>query len=160
MNPVAGWYADPAGSELVRYWDGSAWTEHTAPKPVQIPPAPPAPPQLQYAYAQAPYQPGVATLGARPQYVVAVPAKNSKATRALVWAIISLIINPFALPSILGIVFGVQGLGVATQMEEAGLPNAGRGRAISAIIVGSIGVVFFIILMAFYIPELVGRQTA
>ena len=27
----AGWYPDPNGAPLQRYWDGSAWTENTAP---------------------------------------------------------------------------------------------------------------------------------
>ena len=27
-NPAAGWYPDPQGQGL-RWWDGSAWTEHT-----------------------------------------------------------------------------------------------------------------------------------
>lgn len=27
----AGWLADPTNSALMRYWDGNAWTEHTAP---------------------------------------------------------------------------------------------------------------------------------
>ena len=26
----AGWYADPSGRFELRYWDGSAWTEHVA----------------------------------------------------------------------------------------------------------------------------------
>jgi uncharacterized RDD family membrane protein YckC len=26
----AGWYADPSGQTRLRYWDGSAWTEHTS----------------------------------------------------------------------------------------------------------------------------------
>lgn len=29
--PPAGWYANPEGSGQLRYWDGSGWTEHTAP---------------------------------------------------------------------------------------------------------------------------------
>ncbi len=148
MNPEAGWYADPAGSELVRYWDGTNWTEHTSPPPTAAPPAPPQ--QPAYAYAQAPSRPGVATAGAYPQYVIAVPAKNSLATRALVWAIISLVINPIALPSIMAIVFGSQALGVASQMEQAGLPNSARGRAISAIVVGSVGALIFVILAVYY----------
>ncbi|SDQ06234.1 DUF2510 domain-containing protein [Leucobacter chromiiresistens] len=41
--PAAGWYADPAGSGLLRYWDGRAWTEHLAP----------AAPQTPYAATQA-----------------------------------------------------------------------------------------------------------
>jgi hypothetical protein len=27
----AGWYADPQDATLLRYWDGSSWTEHRAP---------------------------------------------------------------------------------------------------------------------------------
>ncbi len=30
-GPSAGWYADPAGSGGLRYWDGSGWTEHVTP---------------------------------------------------------------------------------------------------------------------------------
>jgi hypothetical protein len=28
--PPAGWYPDPGGNGHQRYWDGTAWTEHTA----------------------------------------------------------------------------------------------------------------------------------
>lgn len=28
----AGWYPDPSGGKLQRYWDGTEWTEHTAPQ--------------------------------------------------------------------------------------------------------------------------------
>jgi Protein of unknown function (DUF2510) len=30
-GPPAGWYPDPQGLARLRYWDGAAWTEHTAP---------------------------------------------------------------------------------------------------------------------------------
>lgn len=30
--PPANWYPDPTDPSLQRYWDGAAWTEHTAPK--------------------------------------------------------------------------------------------------------------------------------
>jgi uncharacterized Tic20 family protein len=37
-GPPAGWYPVDGGGQ--RYWDGSAWTEHTAPGPQPVPPAP------------------------------------------------------------------------------------------------------------------------
>ncbi|MFE2428812.1 phospholipid scramblase-related protein [Streptomyces sp. NPDC059373] len=50
-NTPAGWYADPHGTpNLLRYWDGSQWTEHThAGQPqAQVPPQQQAPQQGQY----------------------------------------------------------------------------------------------------------------
>ncbi|RIJ08537.1 DUF2510 domain-containing protein, partial [Clavibacter nebraskensis] len=29
----AGWYADPAGSDRLRWWDGTRWTDHLADAP-------------------------------------------------------------------------------------------------------------------------------
>lgn len=37
----AGWYADPAGSPLLRWWDGDAWTDHLAPASGPGAPLPP-----------------------------------------------------------------------------------------------------------------------
>ncbi|MFB8085345.1 phospholipid scramblase-related protein [Streptomyces sp. NPDC055992] len=59
-NVSAGWYPDPHGApQLLRYWDGSQWTEHTNPAdgdqaqaPAQVPAQPQAP-----AQAQTPQQP-------------------------------------------------------------------------------------------------------
>lgn len=31
QSPPANWYPDPDRPDLQRYWDGTAWTEHTAP---------------------------------------------------------------------------------------------------------------------------------
>ncbi len=33
--PPAAWYPDPSGQPILRWWDGAAWTEHTAPLPGQ-----------------------------------------------------------------------------------------------------------------------------
>ena len=35
----AGWYDDEADADAIRYWDGSAWTPHTAPKATDDPSA-------------------------------------------------------------------------------------------------------------------------
>lgn len=37
MNP--GWYDDPQAFGWLRYWDGNAWTRHTAPRPPGFQPA-------------------------------------------------------------------------------------------------------------------------
>lgn len=48
-NVSAGWYPDPHGApQLLRYWDGSQWTEHTNPADGQQ--------QAAQAHAQAPHQ--------------------------------------------------------------------------------------------------------
>ncbi|MET7366521.1 phospholipid scramblase-related protein [Streptomyces sp. NPDC005566] len=57
-NIPAGWHPDPHGApQLLRYWDGSQWTEHT--HPAQAPAAGQAPAAVQAA-AQAPVQPQAA----------------------------------------------------------------------------------------------------
>jgi len=38
--PAPGWYADPARPGMLRYWDGTAWTEHQAPGSTSTRPAP------------------------------------------------------------------------------------------------------------------------
>lgn len=43
-NPAANWYPDPQDPNQLRYWDGSQWTEHRAPRQ---PPGQVDPPRLQ-----------------------------------------------------------------------------------------------------------------
>ena len=53
MAAAANWYSDPADPSRLRWWDGGAWTEHTAPVPTQPAPATGAyapVPGIQYAY--------------------------------------------------------------------------------------------------------------
>lgn len=52
----SGWYDDPANPDNIRYWDGVAWTNHTAPKKVPAPPV--APPPSTSSAPNAPGAPG------------------------------------------------------------------------------------------------------
>lgn len=38
-TPPAGWYADPYGADVWRYWDGTQWTDHVAPRSLEQTPA-------------------------------------------------------------------------------------------------------------------------
>jgi hypothetical protein len=49
----AGWYPDAQDPQLLRYWDGAAWTEHTAPRFEDAPDAQPTAPGHEAA-AQPP----------------------------------------------------------------------------------------------------------
>jgi len=48
VTAEAGWYADPQDAARLRYWDGSVWTEHTAPG--SLPPPPSAAPRSINVY--------------------------------------------------------------------------------------------------------------
>lgn len=50
----AGWFTDPSGSGRLRYWDGSAWTEHYAPGAATPPTAAYPTPTATYPTPQAP----------------------------------------------------------------------------------------------------------
>ncbi|MCX4531286.1 phospholipid scramblase-related protein [Streptomyces sp. NBC_00841] len=72
-NVSAGWYPDPHGApQLLRYWDGSQWTEHTNPAGGQQPQAT-AQPQ---APAQAPAQFQMPHQQAAPQHQQAAPQQQ------------------------------------------------------------------------------------
>ncbi|MDX3230518.1 phospholipid scramblase-related protein [Streptomyces sp. ME19-01-6] len=83
-NTPAGWYADPQGTpNLLRWWDGAQWTEHTHPgQPGQVPQqqAPVADPariqhQVQQKAGVAPVYAGGGTLFSEPVLVVNQKAK-------------------------------------------------------------------------------------
>jgi hypothetical protein len=49
----AGWYPDPNVTGSQRYWDGAAWSEHTAPAGETAPTPPVAPPQAQAQFQRS-----------------------------------------------------------------------------------------------------------
>lgn len=59
MNAQAGWYRDPSVTGQLRYFDGSAWTEHVQADPQSVVIQQVAPPSVQQPYqpVQQPYQP-------------------------------------------------------------------------------------------------------
>lgn len=39
-NPPPAWYPDPTNKDHWRYWHGTAWSRHTAPRSLPSPPSP------------------------------------------------------------------------------------------------------------------------
>jgi hypothetical protein len=52
----AGWYNDPAGSGHLRWWDGTAWSAHLAPRPAPAAVSVPAAAPLPVAEPYVPFQ--------------------------------------------------------------------------------------------------------
>lgn len=127
--PAPGWYPHPAhlGSEL--FWDGSAWTERSRPS------APPAPvygtPGSVAPDATA--NPYSSTSAERP-----AAGRNPMAVASLVLGILSILVNPLFVPSILAIVFGSRGRAAASVAGGGGLATAGLVTGIVGIVVGSL----------------------
>ena len=104
-----GWYADPAGAPVERWWDGTAWAGQTRP----------------YSALAQP-------LG-RPVL------KNTHATVGLVLGIVALLANSFLLVSLAALVLSVLGLNRAGQLVTAGYAPVGRGRAVAGIVLSLMG---------------------
>ena len=74
-NAVApGWYADPSGSGVPRWWDGTAWTAHVAPGH-EVPVSPgTAPPAADSHYTVH----GYSQVQAHPDAAAVVPSEDPK----------------------------------------------------------------------------------
>jgi hypothetical protein len=102
----AGWYADPAGSPQLRWWDGSGWTDHLqAPAAQTTGTSSPAP-----AYSSAPAYASAPSYAAAPAYAYpagaepTVPA-GTPAYGPFIWVItllplITLLMLPLALGTV------------------------------------------------------------
>ena len=106
---AAGWYADPAGAPVERWWDGTAWAAETRP---------------HSALAQPLAKPVL---------------KNTHATVGLVLGIAALLLNTFLVMSVAGLVFSILGLNRAGQLVSAGYAPVGRGRAIAGMLLSLLG---------------------
>jgi hypothetical protein len=106
-TPAAGWYPDPYGPGLLRWWDGARWTEHTSPVPIGAPPVMAVPPGVPGAprpvSSFAPANPWALTPAA-PAATVVDDARRPFAVLGLI-AGISLVIGSF-LPWVRVEIFG------------------------------------------------------
>jgi hypothetical protein len=132
------WYPDNDDPRLQRWWDGYRWTEHVAPR-IAVQPVAAQAVFAQAAAAQA------AGYSPNPTYGYSIPAAmpgtvsfvNSLASRALIFSLISIVINPLLLVSVSGIVMGIVAL---VRAPGFAVQQARRGSAIAAIIVGLVAI--------------------
>ncbi len=146
--PDAGWYQDPADALRVRWWSGAAWTEHVRPHPERVVPAPPAPPAQPappaYTVPAAPIaRPGMASATAarpigRAERERQMRRNNPFAYTGLLLALIAFLINPFAIPSLLGTIFSAIGIARASGIDPAVRYN-GRVTSIIGLVLGLAG---------------------
>jgi len=110
----AGWFTDPQNPTQQRYWNGSEWTEHTAPA----------------ALPTAPQTSGV----------TAVPPNASGATTALVLGILSLLFFGFGL--LTGIPAMITARRAAREIDQSQGRLGGRGMATAGFVTGLIGTIW------------------
>ena len=131
-----GWYDDRCTPDVVRWFDGAGWTEHTSPQPAP-PPAYGQPAYGQPAYGQPAYgQPAYGqthAMGAAPSDALHWILPLGRSWQSIVAGyvgLVALFVWPLAPVSI--------GLGVWA-LVRASQGGHGRGRAIFAIVAGSLG---------------------
>lgn len=123
----AGWYADPHQPEALRYFDGSAWTEHVSATPAAAP-AVPSQPAFGLAY-QPTSRPATGSSPSDPVHWLVPTGRTWQSIAAGYVALFAIFLWPLG-PVALG-------LGVwAMRVSSAGGAH-GRGRAIFAIVVGA-----------------------
>ena len=147
-DPGPGWYTDPQDTRLVRWWDGLNWSEKTqvrAPRPETAAQSP------ADQFGAVPYVP-MATYSPRSETDAPLTHKekdrqtrknNSLGYTGTVLSLLAFLLNPFAVLSILGIVFSSIGLAKSHQLAQAGYKVTGHGTSIAGIILGVVGLAAF-----------------
>jgi hypothetical protein len=139
----AGWYDDPQEpTSTVRYWDGSTWTEHVAPR-AQVAPTPPGHSYPGNVWPQSPAPHGsMAGIGEEPSDALhwVLPTGRSWQTIAAGYVGLVSLFTFFLGP--VAIALGVLGLRAASRQG-----SHGRGRAIFGIVSGCIGTLIAIVIL-------------
>ena len=143
--PEAGWYRDPDDGALLRWWTGAEWSaQRRSAQTLPVPPlayafgntgGPAAAKQAYVPMANHYSAPLSAAKPTRKEKDREIRRNNSMAYTGLVLALISCLINPVAIPSVLGIIFSAIGLAKSGELEGAGLQRTGRGTAIAGLVV-------------------------
>jgi hypothetical protein len=154
--PIAGWYPDPQDPSQTRWWDGARWgqlaprTEPQFAAPyggggvgLHDVPRPPAPSEYHTVHQGEPVLRGRKARAAKDR---ATRAANPFGYAGLVLALVAFIFNVFAIPGILGIVFGAVGLARAGQLT--GSRVTGFGVSLAAVILGVATSAFFAVRAA------------
>ena len=135
-----GWYPDPTAPGTERYWDGTAWTDHSRPVAV-APPAPaPAPP--------APYS----TPSGTPAPVGGVAGAAKKPDNYLVWTILATVLCCLPIGAV-GIYFSTQVDKLWAEGDIVGAESRSRSArtlAIVAAVVTLVGLVGWIVFLAVF----------
>ena len=80
-NPVQGWYADPAGTDQLRWWDGTQWTDRYQALPGANTTIDSNTTTIPDAGANSPTDPSQTPAGATTEFTSVTQAPAAKATR-------------------------------------------------------------------------------
>jgi tetrahydromethanopterin S-methyltransferase subunit C len=129
MTTPAGWYDDPQDVRFIRYWDGFQWSAHAAPKVA--------------APADAAASQGFDTGPSSVLHYIVPVGRSWQSVVAPYLGLVSLLPVP-----VIGQLFGIGGIVLgAIALRRVSTGGHGTGRAITAIVLGSIGTIFGLIVL-------------
>jgi Domain of unknown function (DUF4333)/Protein of unknown function (DUF2510) len=79
-QPAPGWYLDPGGQQVLRWWDGTQWSQHTQPLPDAAPASGPVPSAAAAAAPASAPSPWAWAVAASPLVLLGVAALVSVLT--------------------------------------------------------------------------------
>jgi hypothetical protein len=133
-----GWYPDPDGGAVQRWWNGASWSDASITPPPAVASTTPSTPVVYSAENPAPQYPG--DTSRVPRAAVTINAKlNPQAVYSFVAGLVAFFFNFLLVPSAIAILLGIKGLARAKQLEEAGETNTVKALAQIGIVLGAMG---------------------